>query len=87
MNQVFDQETGLNQNWSREYDPRQGRYRQSDPIGLAGGHQHFCICVEGNPLSMVDKTGEAGVLVVVGGAEATGYFTYKMFSMWSPTPN
>jgi uncharacterized protein RhaS with RHS repeats len=34
--QVFDAETGLNQNWHREYNARQGRYISQDPIGLAG---------------------------------------------------
>ena len=35
--QVFDAETGLFQNMRREYNPRIGRYMQSDPIGLGGG--------------------------------------------------
>jgi RHS repeat-associated protein len=31
--QYYQSETGLNQNWNRDYDPQVGRYVESDPIG------------------------------------------------------
>jgi RHS repeat-associated protein len=54
--QVFDAESGLFQNWNREYNPRVGRYMQSDPIGLLGGINTFSY-VEGDPLGSVDPMG------------------------------
>ena len=34
--QFFDQGTGLHYNYFRDYDPPNGRYLESDPIGLWG---------------------------------------------------
>jgi RHS repeat-associated protein len=35
--QWFQSESGLHQNWMRDYDPTIGRYLQADPLGLVDG--------------------------------------------------
>jgi RHS repeat-associated protein len=54
--QVYDAETGLNQNYYRDYDPQLGRYTSADPLGLAGGANPYTY-VDSNPLTKIDPLG------------------------------
>ncbi len=54
--QYFDAETGLHQNYFRDYDPSTGRYTTSDPIGLNGGMNTYAY-VGANPLRYTDVFG------------------------------
>jgi hypothetical protein len=54
-------ETGLNQNWNRDYDPMVGRYIESDPVGLAGGSYSTYAYCNANPLARTDLSGQAFV--------------------------
>src|SRR3954452_6121786 len=65
--QYYDAETGLHYNYFRDYDPRLGRYFQSDPIGLGGGSNSF-LYVKGSPLSLIDRLG-----LEPGSSEQRGY--------------
>ena len=54
--QYYDEESGLYYNYHRDYDPRTGRYMQSDPVGLDGGINTYSYAL-GNPLRFVDRFG------------------------------
>jgi RHS repeat-associated protein len=56
--QLLDVESGLHQNYFRDYDPRAGRYVTSDPIGLDGGVNTYSY-VENDPISYIDPLGLA----------------------------
>jgi len=62
--QYFDAETGLNQNYFRDYDPAVGRYVESDPIGLHGGIDTYAY-VGSNPLTYVDPWGLAACMYAI----------------------
>ena len=61
--QYSDQETGLYQNWHREYDAVLGRYVTSDPKGLMAG-TNTCVYVVANPAARADPTGLGGEVLI-----------------------
>jgi RHS repeat-associated protein len=55
--QWFQSESGLHQNWMRDYDPTTGRYLQADPLGLIDGASVYGY-VRQSPMMYTDPTGE-----------------------------
>jgi RHS repeat-associated protein len=54
--QWFQAESGLHQNWMRDYDPTTGRYLQADPLGLVDGASVYGYALQ-NPGRYVDPKG------------------------------
>ncbi|WP_349775081.1 RHS repeat-associated core domain-containing protein [Frigidibacter sp. SD6-1] len=50
-------ESGLHQNWMRDYDPTTGRYIQADPLGLVDGASVYGYAGQ-NPGRFIDPRGE-----------------------------
>lgn len=59
--QYFDEETGRYYNWNRYYDPKNGKYVESDPIKFDGGDYNLYKYVLNNPLIAFDNEGLAPV--------------------------
>ena len=54
--QWFQAESGLHQNWMRDYDPTTGRYIQADPLGLVDGASVYGYAQQ-SPLMYIDPRG------------------------------
>ncbi|HMS96619.1 MAG TPA: RHS repeat-associated core domain-containing protein [Tabrizicola sp.] len=55
--QWFQSESGLHQNWMRDYDPTTGRYLQADPLGLIDGPSTYGY-VGQSPHMAMDPSGQ-----------------------------
>ena len=65
--QWFQSESGLHQNWMRDYDPTTGRYLQADPLGLIDGASVYGY-VGQSPMMFIDPRGEFGIPGALAGA-------------------
>jgi RHS repeat-associated protein len=64
--QWFQAESGLHQNWMRDYDPTTGRYLQADPLGLVDGASVYGYALQ-SPMMYADPRG----LYTLGDADAS----------------
>ena len=69
--QWFQSETGLHQNWMRDYDPTTGRYMQADPLGLVDGASVYGYARQ-SPGRYVDPRGEFVFGAIFGAAGSFG---------------
>jgi RHS repeat-associated protein len=79
--QWFQSESGLHQNWMRDYDPTTGRYLQADPLGLVDGASVYGY-VKQSPMRFMDPTGQFFVPGAVFGAIIGGYSAYNNNPCW-----
>ena len=61
--QYYDKESTFHYNYFRDYNPKTGRYIESDPIGLKGGINTYGY-VGGNPVTYSDPKGEIAIAAV-----------------------
>ena len=77
--QYYDQETKTHYNYRRDYNPKTGRYTQSDPIGISGGIGTYSY-VSNSPLMGRDPRGENPFLLFAAAAVITAPLTIPVIS-------
>ncbi|MBI4650812.1 RHS domain-containing protein [Candidatus Desantisbacteria bacterium] len=55
--QYYDEETGLNYNYFRDYNPVIGRYIEADPFGIKHGNNHLFTYSSNNAVNRIDPFG------------------------------
>ncbi len=65
--QRYDQYTGLNFNYFRDYEPGSGRYVESDPVGLNGGISTYAYAGS-NSIFRIDPSGLDDTALILYGA-------------------
>ncbi len=80
--QWFQAESGLHQNWMRDYDPTTGRYIQADPLGLVDGASVYGYALQ-NPGRYTDPRGE-NHLTSNGQAKCD---VWRVTGIWGGAPN
>jgi RHS repeat-associated protein len=77
--QWFQSESGLHQNWMRDYDPTTGRYLQADPLGLVDGASVYGYAGQ-SPMMNMDPTGQCfGPLIALAPACAGAVWGMAMY--------
>ena len=67
-----DEGAGLKYYRARYYNPRMQRFISEDPVSFSGGDFNVYAFVNGNPISRIDPTGQAGVVLFGGGLAEAG---------------
>jgi RHS repeat-associated protein len=83
--QWFQSESGLHQNWMRDYDPTTGRYLQADPLGLVDGASVYGYVTQ-NPGRWIDPRGEFVWVIPVAVVTAGLIYTFILCDYYMDHP-
>ncbi|MEM8997876.1 MAG: RHS repeat-associated core domain-containing protein [Acidobacteriota bacterium] len=79
---LYDHQTNLVRFGARDYDPEVGRWTAPDPIGFAGGWNHYSYAQQ-SPIVFVDPDGQIPLLVALLAAFEAGATAWDVFDAGS----